>query len=84
MVYFLSLQKEKEVNLKESIIIIIRTSIAWGVAYAIIWFTKWVIVDLIYGRDLIKTSLMQVMYRGTGMPISYFESLRQKCTYFKE
>lgn len=76
MIYFLSLQKEKEVNLKESIIIIIRASISWGIAYGLIWFSKWVIVDMIYGRDLIKTSLMQVGYRGSGMPISYFAALR--------
>lgn len=79
MVYFLILQKEKKVNWKETIIIIIRASLAWGIAYAIIWFTKWVIVDLMYGRDLIKTSLMQAKYRGTGLTISYYDALKLNC-----
>lgn len=70
------LQKEKEVNWKESIIIILKASLAWGIAYGLIWFSKWVIVDVLYGRDLIKTSLMQVKYRGTGLPITYREALR--------
>lgn len=75
IIYFLCLQKQKKVNLKETIIIIIKASLAWGISYGLIWFSKWAIVDLLYGRNLIKTSLLQVKYRATGLPISYGDAL---------
>ena len=57
--------------------IIIKSAIFWGIGYGLIWFTKWALVDIIYGRELIKTSIIQGLYRGTGEEISYFETVQK-------
>ena len=34
--------------------IFVKISIAWFLGYILTWLTKWVLVDVAYGRDLIK------------------------------
>ena len=62
-IYFLIIQKKREIKLKEDIKILIIASINWGLGYVLTWFTKWVIVDICYDKNLIKTALEQVLYR---------------------
>ena len=62
-IYFLIIQKKREIKLKEAIKILIIASINWGLGYVLTWFTKWVIVDICYDKNLIKTALEQVLYR---------------------
>lgn len=62
-IYFLIMQNKREIKPKETIKVIIIASINWGLGYILTWFTKWLIVDVIYGRNLIKTALNQVLYR---------------------
>jgi len=67
------LQKTRKVDWKETLKIIILSSLAWGAGYCLIWGTKWVLVDLIYNKGLIKTALEQFQYRSKG---------EEACTYW--
>ncbi len=62
-VYFLVLQKQKTITLKETIKIIVIASINWGIGYVFTWFSKWVIVDVLYGKNVIGTAIGQTLYR---------------------
>ena len=48
----------------------IQFSIVWGLGYFITWMTKWVLMDIIYHRSLIKTAIGQIFYRSIGGSIS--------------
>ncbi|MBR3281036.1 MAG: hypothetical protein IKI57_04255 [Clostridia bacterium] len=55
----------KEHTLKENIIFLIKSCIAWGVGYAGMWITKWAIYDLLIpGKtSMLKIGFSQSIYR---------------------
>lgn len=84
LVYFLLIQKEKELTIKEVICTFFRFGIAWVVGYAITWFTKWALVDLLYNRSLISIGLNQVLYRSVGREkISYLSIVSGNMQYVR-
>lgn len=63
--YILYKQKnDKEIKCKDYIKIIIKSSIIWFIGYATTWISKWIIYDIIYQEGLLKSAIMQVMYRS--------------------
>ena len=65
--YFLLKQREDtELNAKQIIIDIIKFGVLWGIGYGATWFTKWALTDLLFGKNIISTALMQVLYRSNG------------------
>ncbi|MCI9286405.1 MAG: hypothetical protein HFJ57_00180 [Clostridia bacterium] len=44
----------------------VKIGFAWAVGYFVTWFAKWVIVDVLADRTVIKTALEQLKYRTTG------------------
>lgn len=68
ILYFLLLQKEKKLSIKEQFFIFIKIGFPWAIGYGLTWLSKWVLVDIIYGRHLLETALIQVLFRtqGTG------------------
>lgn len=65
MAIYLLLKQEKEnLHLKESIKLIIVNTILWGIGWAAANLAKWVIVDILYNRDLIHKSLLQFYHRS--------------------
>lgn len=79
-IYCLNLQKVRNITWQETLKIIILSSIAWGLGYGLIWLAKWIIVDILYGKGMIKTALEQSMYRSEGMEgkdkITYIETVK--------
>ena len=63
LVYFLLKQKNEETSVKEQIIDLIKLSILWGLGYGLTWFAKWALVDIIYGRGIIKNAIEQIVFR---------------------
>lgn len=65
---FLLNQREKDLTIKEMIIIFLKAGIPWVSGYALTWATKWILIDVIYNKGLIKTAISQVLFRtkGTG------------------
>ena len=67
-IYFVLSQRENDnILLKQQIIDIIKYTILWGIGYGLTWFTKWFLVDFIFDRNMIKTSIQQVLYRSVGV-----------------
>ena len=62
---FILYKQKKEPNLdyKYYLKITIKTTIIWGLGYAITWLSKWAIYDILYGGELIKSAINQIMYR---------------------
>ena len=57
IIYFLLQQKNQRLSFKESTIIFIKTGISWILGYAGTWLAKWILMDLIYDRNLLETAL---------------------------
>ena len=64
-----------ETTLKNEIIRIIKNCIAWGVGYLGVWATKWLIADILYNMEIIKTSVWQIIYRMGGAREEKIENL---------
>lgn len=63
---FLFQQKEEKLEFREIIKIFVEASIPWVIGYGLTWVSKWILVDIIYNRELIKTGITQVLYRTKG------------------
>jgi len=87
IIYFILLQNEKELSFRETSMTVFKFCINWGIAYAIIWFSKWLLVDLIYNKDIIQRSIFQLTYRsggrGLSVEISYTETLFQNYLFIR-
>lgn len=63
--YFLLMQKEEEkASIKKYILEILKIGIAWVLGYGITWASKWVIVELVYGRPIISQAITQAFFRS--------------------
>lgn len=63
--YFLLMQKEEEkTSIKKYILEILKIGIAWVLGYGITWASKWVIVELVYGRPIISQAITQAFFRS--------------------
>jgi len=81
IIYFILLQNQRELSFRETATTIFKFCMNWGLALIIILFSKWLIVDLIYNKGVIQSSLLQLAYRSTGsgkdIEISFLETLSQ-------
>ena len=64
-IYVLYAQKNNNLNFKEIFILIFKSVVAWCVGYALTWFMKWLLFDIILNGNLIKTAITQVLYRSS-------------------
>lgn len=63
-IYFLL--KQRNISFRAQIIEFIKLSIIWGVGYILTWFTKWLLVDVIYNKNMISIAIKQILYRSIG------------------
>lgn len=59
-------QKDGKLEIKESMLMIIKLSFFWGLGYVGTWIAKWIIVDLVYGKHIIKSAIDQILYRSVS------------------
>lgn len=83
IIYFLIKQKEKEISIKETFYILISLGVKWCLGYILTWGAKWILVDLLFDRNLIQTAIGQVMYRSSGENTKLFEGVLQNLAYEK-
>lgn len=85
VIYLLLVQRENDnISLKQQIFDIIKYTILWGIGYSLTWFTKWLLVDLIYDKNMIKTSIQQVLYRSVGVQkFNFINVLFKNLDYIK-
>ena len=84
ILYLMLVDKYKNYTLKETIISIIKYCIIWLIGYVAIWVTKWILVDLIYNRNIIEVGIMQVLYRTVGKKFSIFYAIGINLVYILE
>lgn len=65
-IYVLYKQKTENLDLKESIKTVVLSCISWGCGYAFTWVSKWILYDIVYGKNLINSAISQVLYRSTS------------------
>lgn len=84
-IYFVLLQKDNEnISLKQKIVNIIKYAFLWGMGYGLTWFTKWILVDLIYHKNMIKTAIGQVIYRSASVEkINFFNIVNKNYMYIQ-
>ena len=75
LVYTTVLQKEKELTLKQTIIQYIKSILSWGIGFSVTWISKWVIVDILYNKGILKNAITQALFRS----VSY--GLKEKVTF---
>lgn len=55
-------------KLKDKILRVLQCGIAWGIGYAGMWASKWVVASLLLRRNLIGEAVEQVVYRSSSTP----------------
>lgn len=58
------LQNKNKYNIKELFIEVLKYCIMWGIGYFGVFLMKWILVDLLFNRGLIQTSIEQFKYRS--------------------
>lgn len=72
--YFLILQKQEKIENKELMARYIKICVAWGIGYAVTIVLKWIMVDILYNREVIITSVQEFLFRaGKNSGLSSFE-----------
>lgn len=62
-----SKRRNYKANLKQDVFDIIKFGILWLLGYAITWVTKWILMDIIYHKDMVKIGVEQVLFRTNGI-----------------
>ena len=65
-IYILYKQKNENLQLKESMKIVIFSCISWGCGYALTWVSKWILYDVLFNKNLIVSAISQVLYRSSS------------------
>jgi len=66
------LLNEDKIKIKD----IIKIIIVWGIGYVSTWALKWVIIDLLYNRNILQIAIEQALYRtgvNTNKTVSLFQ-----------
>lgn len=66
ILYLLLKQREDKVTVKNVLIDIIKYGMFWGIGYGLTWITKWILVDIIFDKNILETAIDQVFYRSSG------------------
>ncbi len=59
------LQNKNKYNIKKLFIEMFKYCVMWGIGYFGVFLIKWILVDLLFNRGLIQTSISQFSYRST-------------------
>ena len=62
IVYFLMLQ-ENNMNLRKQITLLFKLCILWGLGYGLTWTTKWVLTDVLLGKNILTDAISQIAFR---------------------
>lgn len=87
LIYLLLKQEKENLSLKESIKFIISNTILWGIGWITANLAKWIIVDILYHRDLIHKSLLQFYHRSQrdySSTLTWYSGLSANILYSKE
>lgn len=61
---FLLKQKEQLLNAKTIVKEIITYSVIWGIGYGMTWLSKWILIDILFDKNMVSIAINQVLYRS--------------------
>lgn len=61
--------------------LIIKKAIAWGIGYALIWGTKWLIADIIYNENIINDGFSSIALRTSTENINLLKVFLNNIIY---
>ena len=76
--------KDNDLSFKHLFIYMFKFSIAWGMAYATIFISKWIIATIIVDKNAFITAVNQLVFRIGGseeIPVTPAEALRNNLMY---
>lgn len=62
-----SQRRNYSVNNKKDFIDIVKLGFLWLLGYVITWITKWILIDIIYHKNMIQVGICQVIFRTSGI-----------------
>lgn len=80
IIYILALEDEDN-DFRNIISLVIKTGICWSLGYLLLWGSKWIIVDLLYDKELIATALKEAMYRTDTLSFNILEVIKDNLHY---
>ena len=84
LVMVILLKTKEGTNIKDIIIEIIKLSFLWGIAYATLWASKWIIASIILHRNVITEALECILFRTNGneqYPATRLGAIRENLSY---
>ena len=87
LIYFLLKRKENKLDVK-AIGEYIKIGILWGIGYGTTWISKWVITDLVLGRNTLQLALQQVVFRigskgdFVGTHYTFWDTIKTNMSYY--
>lgn len=71
ILYYIYKKEKGKGDFKE----LVKFSLLWLIGYSLMWISKWILMDIIYGRNLIKIGIGQVLYRSIGGKVTPIQSI---------
>lgn len=87
LLIYSALQFKEKYDFKIVLVEILKYCIFWGIGFLGVWFIKWALVDLLYNKGLIQTSINQFMYRtesSGNVPLNFLEILNRNLFLVKK
>lgn len=84
LVMVILLKTKEGTNIKDIIIEMIKLSFLWGIAYATLWASKWIIASIILHRNVITEALECILFRTNGneqYPATRLGAIRENLSY---
>lgn len=75
MIYFILDSKSHPKTVKDILKLVLKSGIAWVAGYALTWLAKWIIVDIIYNRNIFQNAMEQIKYRGMNLQFNYIQTV---------
>ena len=66
IIVYTAVNNENKTTLKEEIFKLFKNLLAWGFGYLGLWASKWVIADVLLDMEIIKLSVLQIIFRIFG------------------
>lgn len=85
LVLAIILENRKGKNLLQQMIFIMQLGVLWGLGYATLFFTKWIIASIVLNKDAVTLALNELLFRVNGdeiHPVNRMETLKNNFDYF--
>ena len=75
LIIYVLLEQRKEEKLKTILIHILKLSVLWGIGYAGVMASKWIIIDLVYHKGIMSSAMDQFFYRANNIQVTPIDAI---------